>query len=204
MRNERFELGLTFVLKEEIGPFWETAGYVSAERARQIGDTGGETLAGIAREKNADWPGWAIVDQRKREPGFPKNLQLDLRQNAGLRELVGTRYRSNYWDLFRCDGLPPGLDLAMLDAAVQHQPKTAIMLVQRAVGAMPDGTLGPGTFGAAAHAAHDLALINYFTFRAGLYADLITADSRKAKFRDTWFGRLFRLQAYILTIQGGI
>jgi hypothetical protein len=47
------------------------------------------------------------------------------------------------------------------------------------------------------------AIENYFVNRAGLYADLITADSTKAKFRNTWFRRLFRLNAYILTSMPG-
>ena len=31
-------------------------------------------------------------------------------------------YRKHYWDEFRCGELPPGLDFAMFDAAVQHLP----------------------------------------------------------------------------------
>jgi len=205
MRNERFNLGLTFVLDEEIGPFKSTAGYVSPERAARIGDTGGETLAGVARAKNPGWTGWAIVDERKAEAGFPENLDLDLPKNAELKRLVFEVYGEKYWDLFHCGELPPGLDFCMLDAAVQHLPKTAVSLLQRAVGAQADGGLGPATLAAAGHAERKLALNAYFVVRAGLYADLISADSRKAKFRDTWFGRLFRLQAYILatTALGG-
>ncbi len=201
--RDRFDIGTTFILREEIGPYTATGGYVSAEHAAQIGDAGGETLAGVARASNPDWPGWAIVDQRKTEPNFPKNLNLELPANAELRRLVGERYRAKYWDLFRCGELPPGLDLCMFDAAVQHLPKMAIMLLQRAVGASTDGAMGPGTLAAATRANREYALHRYFVYRAGLYADLITADSRKAKFRDTWFGRLFNLQAYIIATSGG-
>lgn len=197
--NKRFDTGLTFVLHEEIGPFLSTAGYVSAERARQINDTGGETIAGMARNKNPEWLGWAIVDQRKGEPDFPKNLNLDLPQNADLRRLLGERYLANYWDLFRCSELPPGLDWCMFDAAVQHLPKTAILLVQRAIGAQPDGDFGPQSIAMAHRAPRAQVIENYFVTRAGLYADLITADSTKAKFRNTWFRRLFRLNVFIAT-----
>ncbi len=198
MRNERFDICFPFILREEIGPFTATAGYVSPERAQKIGDTGGETLAGIARASNPDWPGWVIVDQRKAESGFPQNLNLELPQNAELKRLVAERYRVKYWDGFRCGELPAGLDLCMFDAAVQHQPKTAISLIQRAVGTTADGYLGTQSLLKAHQAARETALHNYFVYRAGLYADLITADSRKAVFRNTWFGRLFNLQAYIL------
>lgn len=201
--RDRFDIGFTFILREEIGPFMATGGYVSAERARQIGDAGGETFAGIARATNPDWPGWAIVDRRKTEPNFPNNLNLDLPQNVELRRLLGERYRAKYWDLFRCGELPPGLDLCMLDAAVQHLPKVAVTLIQRAVGAQPDGALGPGTLAAANRANREYALHRYLVYRAVFYSDLITADSRLAKFRETWLGRLFNLQAYIIATSGG-
>jgi lysozyme family protein len=193
----RFDTGLTFVLHEEIGPYGATAGYVSAEQAQKIGDTGGETIAGMARNKNPEWAGWAIVDQRKSEPDFPRNLNLDLPRNTELRRLLGERYLTNYWNNFRCSELPPGLDFAMFDAAVQHLPKTAILLVQSSIGTQPDGDLGDKSIIAAHRAPRTEAIENYFVNRAGLYADLITADSTKAKFRNTWFRRLFRLNAYI-------
>jgi lysozyme family protein len=207
--KNRFDTGLTFVLHEEIGPYGATAGYVSAEQAQKIGDTGGETLAGMARNKNPEWAGWAIVDQRKgeqrmSEPDFPRNLNIDLPRNAELRRLLGERYLTNYWHAFRCGELPPGLDFCMFDAAVQHLPKTAILLVQRAIGTQPDGDLGDKSIIAAHRAPRVEAIENYFVNRAGLYADLITADSSKAKFRNTWFRRLFRLNAYIIaTTPGG-
>lgn len=198
----RFDTGLTFVLHEEIGPYAATGGYVSAEQARKINDTGGETLAGMARAKNPEWAGWAIVDQRKSEPDFPRNLNIDLPRNAELRRLLGERYLTNYWNNFRCGELPPGLDFAMFDAAVQHLPKTAILLVQHAIGTQPDGDLGDKSIIAAHRAPRVEAIENYFVNRAGLYADLITADSTKAKFRNTWFRRLFRLNAYIIATSG--
>ena len=196
--RERFDTGLTFVLHEEIGPYLATAGYVSPEQAQKIGDTGGETIAGMARAKNPEWPGWVIVDQRKNEPDFPRNLNLDLPRNAELRRLLGERYLGNYWNLFRCGEIPPGLDFAMFDAAVQHLPGTAVGLIQRAVRVPADGKLGPETIAAARRVPRVDAIENYFVNRAGLYADLIAADSSKAKFRNTWFRRLFRLHAYIL------
>lgn len=199
----RFDTGLTFVLHEEIGPYAATGGYVSAEQAQKINDTGGETIAGMARAKNPEWAGWTIVDQRKSEPDFPRNLNIDLPRNAELRRLLGERYLANYWNNFRCGELPTGLDLCMLDAAVQHLPKTAILLVQRAIGTQPDGDLGDKSIIAAHRAARVEAIENYFVNRAGLYADLITADSTKAKFRNTWFRRLFRLNAYLIATSGG-
>lgn len=196
--NERFDLCFAFILREEIGPYTSTAGYVSAERAQKIGDSGGETIAGIARASNPHWVGWLIVDARKQMPGFPENLNLDLAQNSELRRLVGDRYREKYWDGFRCGELPAGLDLCMFDAAVQHKPTPAAMLLQRAVGATPDGLIGPATVAAANRVARDRAIHRYLVYRAVFYSDLITANSTLAAFRETWLGRLFNLQRFVL------
>ncbi len=197
---DRFQTCIPFILSEEIGPFTASAGYVSAARAAQIGDSGGETVAGVARNKNADWPGWAIVDARKAEAGFPNNLCLDLPENAELKRLVGVRYRRNYWDLFQCGELPPGLDMALFDAAVQHLPKVAVRLLQLALrNVATDGDMGPATIAAARLADHNAVLLRYFVARMDLYVALINADSRKAVNKEGWFSRLFRLHAYILT-----
>ncbi len=198
---DRFDICQPFVLAEEIGPFVATGGYVSADRARQIGDSGGETIAGIARNKNGDWPGWAIVDQRKLAANFPLNLCLELPDNAELKRLVNERYRVNYWDRFQCGELPEGLDMALYDAAVQHLPKVAVQLLQRAIGnvALRDGLMGERTIAAAQQANVKKALLEYFWLRMDFYVMLVNSDSSKAANKEGWFKRLFRLQAFILT-----
>jgi lysozyme family protein len=149
--------------------FEEEGGY-----ADHPADPGGETNFGISKRQYPD---------------------LDIR--ALTRDQAMAIYRRDYWDAFRCDELPIGMDLMMFDAAVQHQPKTAVSLIQRAVGAAVDGMIGPATLGAARAADLEKAIIRYFIARAGLYTNLITADASKAAFRDGWFARLFRLHAEV-------
>lgn len=129
--------------------------------------------------------------------GISKRAYPDLDIAHLTREQAVDIYRRDYWDMFHCDEWPAGLDFALFDAAVQHHPKSAIMLLQRAIGVPADGVVGPVTLATAPTVTLSTALIRYFVYRAGLYADLITADSRNAKFRDGWFGRLFRLQREI-------
>jgi lysozyme family protein len=149
----------------------EEGGYVNHPN-----DPGGETNFGISKRK------------------FP-----DVDIKSLTRDGAAAIYRARYWNEFRCGELPPGLDFAMFDAAVQHLPGTAVGLIQKAVRVPADGKLGPQTIAAANRAPRDQALNAYFAERAQFYMDLITADSRKAVFRTGWFRRLFRLQAYILT-----
>lgn len=141
------------------------------------------------------------------DPGGETNCGISKRQYPDLdiknltRAQASAIYRRDYWDAFRCGELPPGIDIALFDAAVQHRPKNAAMLIQHAVGASADGVIGSRTIALAKSATNSNAakVINkYFVARAGLYVDLITADSRKAVFRNGWFARLFRLHGVIL------
>jgi lysozyme family protein len=78
-------------------------GYLSADTARQIGDRGGETYKGIARNFNSDWAGWAIIDAYKAKNGTPAyNSYIN---DSNLDDLVRQRYRSNYWDAIKGDSI---------------------------------------------------------------------------------------------------
>ena len=78
-------------------------GYVSAETARQIGDSGGETYKGMARNFNSDWAGWAIIDSYKAKNGtIPYNSYIN---DSSLDDLVYQRYKSKYWDVIKGDSI---------------------------------------------------------------------------------------------------
>jgi lysozyme family protein len=62
-------------------------------------------------------------------------------------------YRRWFWADVRGDELPPGIDLAVFDFAVNSGAPRAIRALQRAVGAQPDGFIGPATMGAVRLAA---------------------------------------------------
>jgi len=54
-------------------------------------------------------------------------------------------YRRNYWDRCRCPDLPNGVDWAVFDLSVNSGTGRAARLLQRAVGAEEDGSIGPLT-----------------------------------------------------------
>ena len=67
-------------------------------------------------------------------------------------------YRKQYWDVVRGDDLPPGLDLAVFDYAVNSGPVRAVKALQAILGVVVDGHLGEATLGAIRdHLALDLA-----------------------------------------------
>ncbi|MCF8405748.1 MAG: peptidoglycan-binding protein [Bacteroidales bacterium] len=54
-------------------------------------------------------------------------------------------YRAGYWDKCKCDDLPSGVDYAVFDAAVNSGPGRGAKWLQTAIGANPDGGIGPNT-----------------------------------------------------------
>ncbi len=74
------------------------------------------------------------------------------------RKDVDPFYRAMYWDSIRADELPPLLRYAVFDAGVNSGPVTAIRWLQQAVGATPDGILGPKTLAAINELNHDATL----------------------------------------------
>jgi lysozyme family protein len=71
-------------------------------------------------------------------------------------------YRRLYWDVVRADELPPGLDLAVFDLAVNSGPARAAKMLQAALGVEADGIVGPVTL-AAARAADAAQTVRRFT-----------------------------------------
>jgi lysozyme family protein len=54
-------------------------------------------------------------------------------------------YRKKYWDVIKGDDLPEGVDYAVFDLAINSGPSRAAKALQSAVGANPDGQIGPAT-----------------------------------------------------------
>ncbi len=75
---------------------------------------------------------------------FGENKTKDDLRNISDDEL-GQIYRSGYWDKCRCDDLPSGVDYAVFDSAVNSGPGRGAKWLQAAVGAVPDGGIGPNT-----------------------------------------------------------
>ena len=61
-------------------------------------------------------------------------------------------YLSLYWNAVHADELPPGLDLAVFDLAVNSGPVRAVRMLQVVLGVAVDGIVGPVTLRAAREA----------------------------------------------------
>jgi lysozyme family protein len=109
-------------------------------------DPGGMTNLGVTKRVWEEWTSHPAneADMRGLTPGMVEPL-----------------YRERYWRKVRGDELPPGVDLAVFDCAVNSGPGRAAMLLQQAIGVWPDGVIGPKTM-AAIKAADAKATVDRF------------------------------------------
>ena len=112
-------------------------------------DPGGATNLGITRATLEAWRGQPVSEADVRKLTQAEALQI---------------YRARYWNVMRCDDLPPGIDLMVFDFGVNAGPSRAASHLQRAVGARVDGAIGPRTI-AAAKAANAHNVIDMLVLR---------------------------------------
>lgn len=96
-------------------------------------DPGRATNFGVTQATLAAWRGKPVTEQDVR----------DL-----TRDEAGAIYRARYWMPIKGDALPPGVDLAVMDFAVNSGQAKAAMMLQQVVGVAQDGAIGPLTLAA--------------------------------------------------------
>jgi lysozyme family protein len=95
-------------------------------------DPGGMTNLGVTKRVWEEWVGHEVDEKTMR---------------ALTPETVAPMYKAKYWDRIKGDDLPDGVDYSVFDAAINSGPGRAAKWLQQAVGAVPDGAIGPGTLG---------------------------------------------------------
>lgn len=107
------------------------------------------------------------------DPGGPTNLGITLATLRAYRGRAvnvddvknlskaeaGAIYRANYWDKVSGDQLPPGVDYAAFDFAVNSGPSTAAKFLQRCLSVVDDGVVGQKTL-QAVHQVRPADVIN--------------------------------------------
>ena len=167
MAAETFDRALALVLDLE-------GGFVDHPR-----DPGGATNLGITR---------ATLAKARGRPVSVADVKALTPQEAG------TIYRRLYWNAVKADKLPPGLDIAVFDFAVNSGPARAVRALQAVVGAAQDGRVGANTI-AAANAA-DLSVAIRALTRERLR--FLRALSTWPVFGRGWTSRTTRVEAEAL------
>lgn len=101
-------------------------------------------------------------------------------------------YRKDFWRAVRADDLPPAIAIVAFDAAVNCGAPAAARWLQQAVGATPDGAIGPRTLAAVAAADPRAAVQEMLALRMVHHANQPTIRN----FGLGWFRRLAALALF--------
>jgi len=144
------------------------------------GDTGGMTYAGIARNKNPNWPGWNLIDH-------------EALNNPLLTGMVRNFYKVEFWDRVRGDEIAnQTVAENIFNFSVNTGMGVAVKLAQLIVGATPDGAVGENTlkkFNAAEPEAFKKA---YALAKITRYADICNKNRPQSKFLLGWINRTLK------------
>ncbi len=145
-------------------------GYVLHDVA---GERGGMTYAGIARNMNPQWPGWALIDAKRDVPA----------------QMVRDFYKAGYWDPIRGDDIAhQAIAQTIFDFHV-NTGKPARTLAQVVVGVTPDGSFGDKTVAALNAADPEKFVLAYAIAKAKRYVDIVMADRSQGRFLLGWMRR---------------
>ena len=168
--KENFEKALAFVLKDEGGNDDDPA------------DHGGRTSRGITQREYTAW---------LNEEHLPAADVWSAPQ-ADIDEI----YQTEYWDP-SCDRFPSGIDYLYFDMAVNAGPHRAAVLLQRALGVVDDGRIGPLTRQAVGVADPVKLIADYTQAKRNFYVSL-----HQPRFTKGWLNRCNNVQANATSMLG--
>ncbi|MFZ4110388.1 MAG: glycoside hydrolase family 108 protein [Polymorphobacter sp.] len=145
------------------------------------GDRGGQTYAGIARNPNPQWPGWAFIDRGEIPP----------------TQMVRDFYRDGWWTPIRGDEIADQrVAESIFDFGVNTsaygRPAVAVKLAQIVAGVTPDGDFGPKTLQAVNAMDGALFAARYTVAKIARYRDIVARDRTQIKFLLGWISRALK------------
>ncbi len=173
MSDVDFDRSLAFVLKME-------GGYVN-----DPDDSGGATNFGVTQKNYDKWRTDQGLDP------LPVNL-------ISVDE-VRVIYRTQYWQKAQCDDLLWPVCLAHFDGFVQHRPRVASEVLQRATNYVAreplriDGMVGPMTLEAARRQDPKMLVRSLVIERLFVYSKIVERNRTQVKFLKLWRPRMQKL-----------
>lgn len=137
------------------------------------GDRGGMTYAGIARNMNPQWPGWALIDIKEPVPA----------------QMVREFYKAGYWTPIKGDQLTSQVIAQSIFDFHVNAGAVARKLAQLVTGATPDGVIGDKTVAALNAYQEDKFVMAYALAKIARYRDIVQRDKTQAKFLMGWLNR---------------
>ena len=189
MYTRSFEAAVIHAMNYEVGPFFKLtpdveAGLINTSDQRKAcgyvndpQDRGGETKFGVAKNANTD---------------------LDI--TALTWEEAKAVYFKRYWLQARCNMLPPRLAVLHFDGAVNSGVGRAAKFLQRAVGAVADGAIGPATIALVQQKDEIEMCHEICDFRERFYKGIVANDPTQAKYLKGWLRRIQEMRDFTTSI----
>lgn len=184
-----FEKAVNHAMLYEVGGFWKLTQEVEAglintpEQRKACGyvndplDRGGETKFGVAKNANPD---------------------LDI--TALTWEEAKLVYYKRYWMQAHCNELPARLAVLHFDGAVNSGVGRAAKFLQRAVGAVADGAIGPATIALVQQKDEIEMCHEICDFRARFYEEIVANDHTQTKYLKGWLRRIQEMRDFTTSI----
>jgi lysozyme family protein len=181
-----FEKAIDHAMLYEVGGFWKLTPDVEAglidtpEQRKACGytndpdDHGGETKYGVAKSANTD-------------------LNITTLDWEAAKRV----YYKRYWLQGDCQDMPPRLAALHFDGCVNHGVGRQAKFLQKAVGAVADGDIGPATL-ALVNAQDEITLCNKVCAqREAFYRSIVANNPSQAKYLNGWLRRVHEMQAFV-------
>ena len=145
-------------------------------------DRGGKTMRGVTMPTLSEYLG---------RPARVEELE------SLSEEMAKDVYETLYWTRSGADKLPPGIDLAVFDFAVNSGVKRAVQFLQRTVNVEDDGVLGRMTLAAVRDAIEEVGAVELVLRYIRARRDFLRRQPNYRTFRRGWEKRVDDL---ILTV----
>ena len=140
------------------------------------GDNGGVTYAGISKNQNPDWKGWAFIDRKEPPPS----------------QLVRDFYKSKFWDAVCGDRISDQRIASSIFNFYVNTGKPAKTIAQLIVGVTPDGVFGEETIKKLNTADPERFVMAYALGKIARYCKICTVNKDQSKFLLGWVNRALK------------
>ena len=138
----------------------------------------GSTMLGVTQYNWENWTGHQVTHEQM------KKLKP---------EDVKPFYKKKFWDACRCNDLPLGIDYLVFDFAVNAGVGRSAKTLQGAVGATPDGAIGPLTLAAVAKQSETELIDSFSAAKVDFYLGL-----NNPTYEAGWLNRVKRVRKHAL------
>lgn len=184
--TKAFESAVDHAMIYEVGGFWNikhpavNGGLINTPANRKaVGyvndpdDMGGETKFGVAKNANPDLN--------------IRNLTWDQAKAV---------YFNRYWLAGKCDQMPGRVAVLHFDVCINNGVGRAAIFLQRALGVVADGAIGPATLGKL-RASDPIAVCNKISdLREQFYRDIVKNKPVQVKYLSGWLRRCNEMRAF--------